>query len=69
MWLARSKPGVIDPQRQPLPNPGPQHPLTQPGDQLQAAGELLADGVHPEAAIGVVQRPTLSDGQDGDLLG
>jgi hypothetical protein len=38
---------VIHPQRQPLPNPGAQHPLTQPGHQLQAAGELLADGVQP----------------------
>ena len=26
---------------------GEQHSLAQPGDQLQAAGELLADGVHP----------------------
>jgi hypothetical protein len=60
---------VIDPQRQPLPNRGAQHPLAQPGDQLQAAAELLADGVQPEAAVGVVQRPTLSDGQDGDMLG
>ena len=55
--VGQVKGGVIDPQRQPLPNRGGQHPLTQPGDQLQAAGELLADGVHPEAAIGVVQRP------------
>ena len=60
---------VIDPQRQPLPNRGGQHPLAQPGDQLQAAAEFLADGVQPEAAIGVVQRPTLGHGQDGDMLG
>ena len=59
---------VIDPQRQPLPNPGAQHQLTQPGHQLQAAAELPADGVQPEAAIGVVQRPTLSHCHDGDML-
>jgi hypothetical protein len=29
----------------PLANPGPQDPLTQPGDQLQAVAELLADDV------------------------
>ena len=67
--VGQVKARVIDPQRQPLPNPGPQHPLTQAGHQLQAAAELLADSVHPQAAIGAVQRPTLSDGQDGDMLG
>jgi hypothetical protein len=61
--------GVIDPQRQPLPNSGPQHSLAQPGHHLQAAGELLADRVQAEAAIGVVQRRTLGEGQDGDVLG
>jgi hypothetical protein len=45
--IGRVEGGVIDPQRQPLPNPGEQHSLTQPGDQLQAAGEFLADGVQP----------------------
>jgi hypothetical protein len=36
---------------------------------LQAATELLAEGVQPEAAIGVVQRPALGDREDGDMLG
>jgi hypothetical protein len=36
---------------------------------LQAAGELLADGAQPEAAMRVVQRRTLGHGQDGDVLG
>ena len=67
--VGQVKAGVIDPQRQPLPNPGPQHPLTQPGHQLQAATELLADSVHPQAAIRVIQRPTLSHRHDGDMLG
>ena len=33
-----------------------------------AAADLPADGVQPEAAIGVVQRPTLSNRHDGDML-
>jgi hypothetical protein len=36
---------------------------------LQAATELLAEGIHPEVAIGVVQRPALGDREDGDMLG
>ena len=36
---------------------------------MQAATELLAEGIHPEVAIGVVHRPALGDRKDGDMLG
>jgi hypothetical protein len=65
--VGRSKPGSPTTAAA-LAQPGAQHQLTQPGHQRQATGELLADGVQPEASIGVVQRPTLSDRHDGDKL-
>jgi hypothetical protein len=60
---------VVDPQRQPLRERGAQHDLAQPGDVVQAPPNFLADRVQPYAAVWVMQRPALGDGQDGDMLG
>jgi hypothetical protein len=60
--------GVVDPQRQPRPTGGCSTTWRSRGDQVQAPPELLADGVHANAAVPAAHWSTLGDRQDADVL-